>query len=99
MPSNDAEVLLVRAGRDDLADLLDRESQLVVGVVVVRAQADSRIGAEVAEDLPFGELLVHGRKRRNVDGDGAAAPLGASRAPDLESGFVREVDEQLRLAQ
>ena len=99
MPSNDAEVLLVRATLDDLPDLLDREPQLVVGVVVVRAEADARIGAEVAEDLPLGELLVHGRELRHVDGDGAAAPLGASRAPHLEAGLVGEVDQQLRLAQ
>ena len=64
----------------------------------MRAEADAGVGAEVAEDLPLGQLAVHGRELGHVDGDGAAAPLSAARAADLEAGGVGEVDQQLRSA-
>src|SRR6185312_6904333 len=54
------EMPLVRAFAHDFGNLLDGESELVVGVVVVRAETKPCIRAKVAEDLPFGELLVHG---------------------------------------
>ncbi len=94
-----AEVPLVRPALEDLPDLRDREADVIVGVVVVRPEADAGIGTEVAEDLALAELLVHGGELRHVDGDGAAAALGAPRAPDLEAGLVGEVDQELRLPQ
>ena len=45
------------------------------------------------------QLRVHGRELGDVDGDGAAAPLGLARAPDLEAGRVGELDQELRLPQ
>src|ERR1700745_3749868 len=83
---------------DDLGDLADCEPQLVVGVVVVRPQAETRIGPEVAEDLPLGELLVDGLELGRADGDSAAAPRRIARTADLEPGRVEQIDQQLRLA-
>ena len=64
------------AGLEDLADLLDGEAELLVGGEEVRPEADARIGAKVAEDLPLGQLLVDGGELRDVHGHGAAAPAG-----------------------
>ena len=94
-----AEVPLVGARLEDLADLLDDEADLVVRVVVVRPETDARVGTEVAEDLPLGQLLVHGGELRDVDDHRAATALGRPRAPDLEPRLVGELDEQLRLTE
>ena len=72
----DAEMTLVGAGLEDLADLLDDEPKLVVGREEVRPEADARVGPEVAEDLPLGQLPVDGGEVRDVDGDRAATALG-----------------------
>ncbi len=56
-------------------------------------------GPEVAEDLALAQLLVHRGELGHVDGDRAAAALGATRAAHLEAGLVGEVDQELRLAQ
>ena len=53
MPRDGAEVALVRARLDDLADLRDHVPELVVGGVVVRPDPDAGAGTEVAEDLPL----------------------------------------------
>ena len=90
---------VVGAGLEDLADLVDREAELVVGGEEVRPEPDPGVGTEVAEDLALGQLAVDGREVGDVDGDGPAAPLGRARAPHLEPGRVREVDQELRLAQ
>src|SRR4051794_40755068 len=67
------EMTLVGACLHDLGDLSDGEAELVVGVVVVRPEPKAGIGAEVAQDLAFGELCVHCLELGRADGDGAAA--------------------------
>ena len=64
-------------------------SQLGVGREVVRPDPDPGAGPEVAQDLPLGELPVHGREVVDVDGDGAAAALRLARARDPEAGRRR----------
>src|SRR6187200_1835481 len=88
---------LVRAAFDDLGDLPDRVPQLLVGVVVVRSEAEAGVGAEVADDLTLSELLVHGLEFGRSHGDGAAAAGCVTRAADVEAGVAAEVDEELRL--
>jgi hypothetical protein len=84
---------------DDLADLRDRVPELVVGAVVVRAEADPGVRAEVAEDLALHQLAVHRRELGHPDRHRSAPSLRLSRASNLEAGGVGEVDQQLRLAQ
>ena len=91
MLCEDAQVPLVGSRLQDLADLVDDETELVVGGVVVRPRPDARLRAEVAEDLPLGQLAVHGREARDVDGHGPAASLGRARSP---RGRVGEVDQE-----
>src|SRR5205807_6410016 len=67
------EMALVGAARDDLLDLLDRVADLVVGAEVVRAEAQTRLRAEVAQDPALRELPVDSLERRRADGDDAAA--------------------------
>src|SRR5512145_2536282 len=94
-----AEVALVGARREDVADLLDGEAQLVVRGEEVRAEPEAGVGPEVAQNLPLGELTVDGGEVGNVNRDGAAAPLRRERAAHLEAGGVCEIDEELRLAE
>ena len=78
---DDAAVPLVGAGLEDVADLRRREAQLVVRGEEVRPQADPGVGPEVAEDLA--PVSSDGRRgSRDVDRDGAAAPLRLARAAD-----------------
>src|SRR6266511_4564121 len=93
-----AEVALVRARLDDLGDLRGRVPQLVVRVVVVRPEPQPGIRAEVAQNLPLGELRVHGLELRGADRDRAAAPAGVPRAADLEPRLVEELDQELCLS-
>ena len=55
-------MLLVRAGRDDVGELVDGVAHLVLRVEEVRAEPDPavRVGAEVADDPALAELLVDG---------------------------------------
>ena len=83
---------LIRAISHDSSDLGDGETELVVGVVVVRPEPQTGVGAEVAEDLPFRELV---RLRRTL------APLarGGVRWVHVDAdtiAFLREThDERL----
>ena len=70
MPGDCAEVPQVRARGHDLDDLGDHVLELRVGRVVVRPDPDPGLRSEVAEDLPLGKLLVHGREVVDVDRDG-----------------------------
>ena len=99
MLGDDAEMPPVGAGLEDLADLPDHESQLVVRVVVVRAEPDAGVRPEVAEDLPPGQLAMDGREVRHVHGHRPAPALRLPGASDLVPGTVGEVDQELRLAQ
>src|SRR5713226_7758625 len=85
-----AEPTLVCARGEDHADLGDHVLELLVGVVVVGPEPDSRARAEVADDLPLAELLVHGLEVRHVHGDGAAAAGRVARRAHLEAGVVGE---------
>src|SRR4029453_11126648 len=93
-----AERALVRAGVEDLGDLCDGEPELVVGVVVVRTEAQAGVRPEVAEDLTFRELLVHRLEVRRSHRDGAAASRLVPGTADLEPRLVAEIDRQLRLS-
>src|SRR5204862_1838705 len=55
-PCGSAEMALVRAGLDDLHDLRHDMLELVVGREVVRAQAETGLRPEVAQNLAGGEL-------------------------------------------
>ena len=90
MAGEDAEMALVSAGLEDLGDLLDREAQLVVGRVEVRPQADAGVGAEVAKDLPLGQLPVDSGEVGHVHRHRAAATVGRPRAPHLEPAAEQE---------
>src|SRR5256885_16364672 len=97
-PGRRAQMPLVGARFDDLGHLPDGEPELVVRVVEVRAEPDARVRAEVAEDLPLAELLVHGLELGRLHEHGAATARRVARAPDLEARLVQQLDQQLRLA-
>src|SRR5436189_4523366 len=97
--SRRAEPALVRARRDDLGDLVERELELVVAREVVGAEADPGVRAEVAEHLPLRQLLVRRLELRDVHRHRASAPLGLARRADLEPARLRAVDQMLRLPQ
>jgi hypothetical protein len=63
----------VRAGRENLRDLIECELEFLVGREVVRAEADACIGTEVAQNLPLRQLLVHRLEVGDVQGHGASA--------------------------
>ena len=88
----------MRAGLEDLADLIQGVLELAVGVEVVRSEPDARVRTKVAEDLPLCELLVHGLEVRHVDGDRAAAALRLPRRADVKAPRIGAVDQELRLA-
>ena len=98
MQRDRAEMTLVRAGLEDVGDLLDGEPDVVVAREVVRAEADTRIRAEVAQDLACLELGMDGRELRDTENDRPAAASGIARAAYLEPSGVRQVDQELRLA-
>src|SRR5438270_7988878 len=91
-----AGVARVGAALDDLGELRDRVLELVLGVVEVRAEPDSGVGTEVADDPALTELTVHGRVVGGADEDRAAAPCRLARARDLEACGVERVDQELR---
>src|SRR3954451_11361997 len=93
-----AEMPFVDAGVDDLSDLRDGEAQLVVGREVMRADAQACLRAEVTEDLPFCELLVHGLELGRSNGHGPTASGWIARAADVEARLVEQIDQELRLA-
>src|SRR5207253_9866536 len=92
-----AEPALMRAGFEDVGDLVDREAELVVRREVVRPEPDARAGTEVAEDLPLRQFFVYRLEVRHVDDHGAAPPFRLARRADVESARFRELDQQLRL--
>src|SRR5438309_3696454 len=85
------------AGLHNLRDLRGRIAELVVRVVVVRAEAKAGVGPEVTEDSTLGELGVNGLELRRADGDRPAAPSRVAWAAELEAGLVEELDQQLGL--
>ena len=80
-------------------DLLDDEAELVVGREEVRPDADARARPEVAEYAALLELGVHGGRLGDVDDHGAAASRRFAHRMHPEARAVRELDEELRLAQ
>src|SRR4029079_10011436 len=58
-----------------------------------RPESDPDLGAEVAEDLPLGELLVDTLEPGHPDRHAGAAPRLVALRGDLESGPVRELDQ------
>jgi len=92
MQRDRAQVGLVSACLEDVADLRDGKPNVVVGVEVVRAQADTRVRAEVAEDLTGLELGVYRSELRDSEYDRPAAARGIARAHDLEAGGIRAAE-------
>ncbi len=97
MKRDGAEVTLVGARLENLADLLDREPELVVGREVVRPEPNAGIGTEVAEDSSLLQLGMHGRELRHAEHDRSSATSRLASARHLEAGVVREIDEELSL--
>src|SRR5262245_17492875 len=89
---------LICAVAHDRGDLRDREAELVVAVIVVRPEAETGVGAEVAEDLALGQLLVDGLELRCANRDRSASTGPIPGTANLEAGLVEQVDEQLCLA-
>src|SRR5581483_12244712 len=63
----------------------------------VRAEAETRLGSEVAEDAAVRELLVDTLEARSADGGDAAAARGVARARHVEAGVVQELRQERRL--
>src|SRR4029079_14831854 len=78
---------------------LYREGELLVGVVVVRPEAQGCVGAEVAEDAALTELLVHRLELRHAHRHRAAAARGVAWRGNLEARLVGQADQELRLTQ
>src|SRR5581483_5264579 len=97
MPRDGADVPLVGARLDDLADLGDGVPDLVVRREVVRAEPDARVGPEVAQDLSLHQLAVDGWELGHVHRHRATAAARVARAAHLEARRVGEVDQELRL--
>jgi len=69
------------------------------GTAEATADLVRRAGAEVAEDLPLRELLVHGGELVDVNGDGAAAAGGVAWARDPEAGRLGEANQEIGLTE
>src|SRR2546423_14239037 len=89
-PRGRAEPALVRPAPHDLSDLADHVLELLVRGEEVRTEPDPRARAEVADDLPLAELLVHRLEIGDVHGHGAAAAPRVARRAHLEACLVRE---------
>src|SRR4051794_16085302 len=65
----------------------------------MRPEADARVGAEVAEDLPLRQLLVHRLELRHVHGHRPAAAFRLTWRADAEAARICTLDQELRLPQ
>ena len=81
------------AALDDLGDLSGCETQLVVRIEEVRAEANAGVGPKVADDLARGELAVDGFGLRGADDHRAATAIGVARAQHLETDRLEQPDE------
>src|SRR5258708_17356518 len=93
-PRRGTGVPLVCARLDDLCQLGDGMTQLVLAVEEVRAEPDARIGTKVADDPALAELTMDGGVIGRAHDHGAAATRVLARAHDLEAGAVEQLDEQ-----
>src|SRR5205823_14930877 len=89
----------VRTALDDLRELRDGVPELVLGVVEVRAEADSGVRPKVADDPALAQLAVDGCVVGGADEDRAASPACLARARDLEARGIERVDQELRQRQ
>src|SRR5438874_13320396 len=83
--------------RAELHDLLDGETELVVAVEEVRAEAQADVGAAVADDLARRQLAADGLVVVDAHGNRAAAPRGVARGPRLEPVPAKQLEQERRL--